>query len=195
MLIDKKDTDILEVYLYLIERLEKDINVTERAIRIRLENLNYIFQRKKLELELKIEKNKVILKDKNRKRKNVIEEFELENYNFNKCERMEIITERVNEITNGEGVGIAVRKTSMEAVMRIIRLQQNLIEDFHKKTKCDMLAVSIGNLNDLEQKKLNFQLYKTNKRKNRFDTWRIRNNRRRFTIFKRLQNSKNKFFI
>lgn len=95
MLIDKKDMDILEFYLYMdsvsIEKLKKDICVTERAIRTRLENLNYIFQKKKIEIELKIEKNQVVLKDKNRKLRNFIEEFELENYNFNKCERMEII--------------------------------------------------------------------------------------------------------
>lgn len=35
-----------------------------------------------------------------------------------------------------------------------------LVEDFHKKTKCDMLAVSIGNSHGLEQKKLNFELLK-----------------------------------
>ena len=33
-----------------------------------------------------------------------------------------------------------------------------LVEDFHKKTKCDMLAVSIGNSHGLEKKELNFEL-------------------------------------
>jgi transcriptional antiterminator len=64
MLIDKKDIEILKFYLHenfvSIEKLEKDINVTERAIRTRLENLNYAFLKSNLDMELKIEKNKVM---------------------------------------------------------------------------------------------------------------------------------------
>ena len=64
MLIDKKDIEILKFYLHenfvSIDKLEKDINVTERAIRTRLENLNYAFLKSNLDMELKIEKNKVM---------------------------------------------------------------------------------------------------------------------------------------
>ena len=64
MLIDIKDIEILKFYLHenfvSIEKLEKDINVTERAIRTRLENLNYAFLKSNLDMELKIEKNKVM---------------------------------------------------------------------------------------------------------------------------------------
>ena len=49
MLVDKKDIDILELYLcqnsISIEELVKDINITERSVRNRIENLNYVFQK------------------------------------------------------------------------------------------------------------------------------------------------------
>lgn len=95
MLIDKKDIDILEFFLnknsVSVKQLEKDINVTERAIRTRLENLNYVFQKSRMKSELKIEKNMAVLSRKNEDIKKFLEEFELGNYNFNKFERMEII--------------------------------------------------------------------------------------------------------
>lgn len=40
-----------------------------------------------------------------------------------------------------------------------------LVEDFHKKTKCDMLAVSIGNSHGLEKKELDFELLKEIRKK------------------------------
>ena len=95
MLVDKKDIDILELYLYQnsisIEELVKDINITERSVRNRIENLNYVFQKSNSKMELAITKNKVVLKDKNKKLEEFIEKFELGNYNFNKDERVEII--------------------------------------------------------------------------------------------------------
>ena len=95
MLIDKKDIDILEFFLnensVSVKKLEKDINVTERAIRTRLENLNYVFHKSNMKAELKIEKNMAVLNRKNENLKKFLEEFDLGNYNFNKYERMEII--------------------------------------------------------------------------------------------------------
>ena len=77
MLVDKKDIDILELYLYQnsisIEELVKDINITERSVRNRIENLNYVFQKSNSKMELAITKNKVVLKDKNKKLEEFIE--------------------------------------------------------------------------------------------------------------------------
>ena len=95
MLIDKKDTGILEFFLnensVSVKKLEKDINVTERAIRTRFENLNYVFQKSNMKAELRIEKNRAVLSRKNENLGKFLEEFDLGNYNFNRYERMEII--------------------------------------------------------------------------------------------------------
>ena len=95
MLIDKKDIGILEFFLnensVSVKKLEKDINVTERAIRTRFENLNYVFQKSKMKAELRIEKNRAVLSRKNENLGKFLEEFDLGNYNFNRYERMEII--------------------------------------------------------------------------------------------------------
>ncbi|MCP1223162.1 transcription antiterminator [Sebaldella sp. S0638] len=95
MLIDKKDIGILEFFLnensVSVKKLEDDINVTERAIRTRLENLNYVFHKSNMKAELKIEKNMAVLSRKNENLRKFLEEFDLGNYNFNKYERMEII--------------------------------------------------------------------------------------------------------
>jgi mannitol operon transcriptional antiterminator len=95
MLIDKKDIDILEFFLnknsVSVKKLEKDINVTERAIRTRLENLNYVFQKSSMKSELRIEKNTAVFNRRNEDLGKFLENFELGNYNFNKSERMEII--------------------------------------------------------------------------------------------------------
>lgn len=95
MLIDKKDIGILEFFLnensVSVKKLEKDINVTERAIRTRFENLNYVFQKSNMKAELRIEKNRAVLSRKNENLGKFLEEFDLGNYNFNRYERMEII--------------------------------------------------------------------------------------------------------
>ena len=81
MLIDKKDIGILEFFLnensVSVKKLEDDINVTERAIRTRLENLNYVFHKSNMKAELKIEKNMAVLSRKNENLRKFLEEFDL----------------------------------------------------------------------------------------------------------------------
>ena len=63
-----------------------------------------------------------------------------------------MVEAELGEISGKEDEGEVEKKNNFTSA--------ELVEDFHKKTNCDMLAVSIGNSHGLEKKKLNFQLLK-----------------------------------
>lgn len=67
------------------------LNLKERSIKYKIDNINYVLSESGYDIKLKFEHYNLMLTDKEKKLSQFLRNFKIENYSFNKSERVEVL--------------------------------------------------------------------------------------------------------
>ena len=95
MFLDKNDISILKEFLYKEQMQLRELigllNLKERSIKYKIDNINHVFHESGYDINLKFDQSTLTLMDKEKKILQFLESFKIENYSFSKRERIEIL--------------------------------------------------------------------------------------------------------
>ena len=93
--LDKNDISILREFLHKDNMQLKEVigllNLKERSIKYKIDNINHVLSESGYNIKLKFEHYNLTLTDKEKKLSEFLKTFKIENYSFNKSERVEIL--------------------------------------------------------------------------------------------------------
>ena len=95
MFLDRNDILILKEFLHKNNMQLKELigllNLKERSIKYKIDNINYVLSESGYDIKLKFEHYNLMLTDKEKKLSQFLRNFKIENYSFNKSERVEVL--------------------------------------------------------------------------------------------------------
>ena len=95
MFLDRNDILILKEFLHKnnmqLKELTGLLNLKERSIKYKIDNINYVLSESGYDIKLKFEHYNLMLTDKEKKLSQFLRNFKIENYSFNKSERVEVL--------------------------------------------------------------------------------------------------------
>ena len=95
MFLDRNDVLILREFLHKNNMQLKELigllNLKERSIKYKIDNINYVLSETGYDIRLNFEHYNLTLTDKEKKLSQFLKSFKLENYSFSKSERVEIL--------------------------------------------------------------------------------------------------------
>jgi mannitol operon transcriptional antiterminator len=132
LFLDKNDISILREFLHKdsipLDELVKLLNLKERSIKYKIDNINLVFHESGYNMNLIFKDIDLILMDKEKKLLQFLENFEIKNYNFSKKERIEILEFAYLAALDG------YRAEELENTLNIER--GTLKNDLHELKKC-----------------------------------------------------------
>ena len=95
MFLDRNDILILKEFLHKNNMQLKELigllNLKERSIKYKIDNINYVLSESGYDIKLKFEHYNLMLTDKEKKLSQFLRNFKIENYSFSKSERVEVL--------------------------------------------------------------------------------------------------------
>lgn len=95
MFLDRNDILILKEFLHKNNMQLKELigllNLKERSIKYKIDNINYVLSESGYDIKLKFKHYNLMLTDKEKKLSQFLRNFKIENYSFNKSERVEVL--------------------------------------------------------------------------------------------------------
>ncbi len=95
MFLDRNDILILKEFLHKDSMQLKELigllNLKERSIKYKIDNINYVLNESGYDIKLKFENYNLMLTDQEKKLSQFLRNFKIENYSFNKSERVEVL--------------------------------------------------------------------------------------------------------